>query len=400
VANDYLGHRGSGRIRGCFVDIDSCGGQIRVTVYCQEVADAPGGIIHEAPRRRRAPPKFVRTPVSSKLLTIAIPTYNRAEFLELCLRELAKQFPAHRDDVEILVSDNHSIDTTPLVIERYQSSGTVITYIRNNKNIGADPNIAQCFNRASGKYVLILGDDDLLLPGTLDTLISRIKGDEYGVIFMQPYGYKTDFIAERPPRFINSDRVYTDRDAFLRKIAHLCTFISANVINKSIVRHVNTDDYLWCKLVQTYLILEALIASKKNLYIREYMVACKRNNSGGFNFLEVFAGQLNKIFDSFVARGFNRSTIRAVNNRMLMEYYPFHLMKLRSAGIGSLQLCTEMQGYFASYPRFWLFIYPMLWLPRAMASVWASALIVVSRMVHGETLRVLSFAWNLRRRGA
>ena len=112
------------------------------------------------------------------LLTIAIPTYNRSELLiELlnCLREQIRGQPG----VRLLVSDNASTDGTQKVIEEELLRGTQLDYVRNQNNIGPDANFLQCFERATGKYVWIISDDDLLRPGTVATVVSYLERDEF-----------------------------------------------------------------------------------------------------------------------------------------------------------------------------------------------------------------------------
>ncbi|WP_157697817.1 glycosyltransferase family 2 protein, partial [Caballeronia calidae] len=101
-------------------------------------------------------------------LTIAIPTFNRARYLRINLQRLAEEMPSTLSGkVEILVSDNHSTDETPTIVADAIHAGLVLRYIRNERNLGSDANIAQCFNEARGDYIQILGDDDIYVRGTL-----------------------------------------------------------------------------------------------------------------------------------------------------------------------------------------------------------------------------------------
>lgn len=66
------------------------------------------------------------------LLTIAIPTYNRAEKLEVLLEQLTADTAYDPTRVEIVVSDNASTDHTAQVVARFAD----IRYHRNETNIG------------------------------------------------------------------------------------------------------------------------------------------------------------------------------------------------------------------------------------------------------------------------
>src|ERR1035438_10666701 len=127
-------------------------------------------------RRNRGTQKLMRkelqTPeITKPLLTIAIPTYNRAGCLKELLSVLADQL---KDEprVELIISDNASPDETPFVVQDFVSRGLRVRYIRNTQNIGADANFLQCFEQALGKYVWLFSDDDLIVPGGLAKILT------------------------------------------------------------------------------------------------------------------------------------------------------------------------------------------------------------------------------------
>ena len=97
-----------------------------------------------------------------KLLTIAIPTYNRAKLLDTQLAWLAHAVKGFEDEIEIFVSDNCSTDNTQDVIKKWQAHLSNMTFnsCKNVENIGVMKNIKQCYMSASTKYVWTIGDDD------------------------------------------------------------------------------------------------------------------------------------------------------------------------------------------------------------------------------------------------
>ena len=78
-----------------------------------------------------------RTP----LLTIAIPTYSRAEKLARLLDSIVMESESVSWPIEIVVSDNASTDDTPRVANVYLSKES-IKYSRNPTNLGFDRNLA------------------------------------------------------------------------------------------------------------------------------------------------------------------------------------------------------------------------------------------------------------------
>lgn len=111
-----------------------------------------------------------------KLLTIALPTYNRAALLDRQLAWLAQAVAGWGDTCEVLISDNCSSDTTREVIARWRDAfgGVDLRTQRHPENIGAVRNIASCIEAANGTFVWTISDDDQIsdqaLPYVLDAL--------------------------------------------------------------------------------------------------------------------------------------------------------------------------------------------------------------------------------------
>ncbi|MFM7085686.1 MAG: glycosyltransferase [Cyanobium sp.] len=105
-------------------------------------------------------------------LTIAIPTYNRAEALDTTLAILVPQLDAA---VRLVVIDNASTDDTRSVCRRHREAGVPLEIIRNPLNIGADANIMRGCEQAGEGYLWILPDDDLPDAKAIATIRSVIR---------------------------------------------------------------------------------------------------------------------------------------------------------------------------------------------------------------------------------
>ncbi len=100
-----------------------------------------------------------------RLLTIGIPTYNRGNSLRLMLKNLEKIVDSFAEHIEIIISDNCSLDETPEIISDWvalQSPSLAIKRVRHSENIGLGKNVVSLFYAASSSYLVILGDDDRL----------------------------------------------------------------------------------------------------------------------------------------------------------------------------------------------------------------------------------------------
>lgn len=115
------------------------------------------------------------------LLTVAIPTYNRADYVSAQLERLARQV-AGRVDIEVLVSDNASNDDTPARVAEHRASFRTLTVQCNTTNVGLYGNVLRAYERASGKYVWFLSDDDELMPDAVRAVVRAIEENEPEVL--------------------------------------------------------------------------------------------------------------------------------------------------------------------------------------------------------------------------
>lgn len=305
------------------------------------------------------------------LLSIAIPTYNRANYLNCCLQHICNQLTD--DDgaiIEILVSDNGSNDDTELVVQQYISNGYAIRYIKNFSNTGPDANIAQCFDQAKGKYVWIFGDDDILLDGALVKILRVLETNEYGVVHLNSYGFKSDYYLEKPWQCLKNTCVYTTQYDFLQRVNYWVTFITANIVNKSFCDStIDRNIFLQSNLVQLSWTFSAILKASRNMVMNEYLIAAKAQNSGGYGLCNVFGHNLNNIMQFFTQRGLSDRSVDAINKKILLTFFPGMIATLRK-GKNDFQ-CENFYGelypLFKRYARFWLMLVPIMKLPVTLA---------------------------------
>jgi glycosyltransferase involved in cell wall biosynthesis len=108
------------------------------------------------------------------LLSICVPTYERADSLRLALDSIAPEVAALDGAVELVISDNCSADATPHVIATAASRWPLRSY-RNDTNVGPQRNILLVVERAHGEYCWLLGDDDMMLRGQLHRLVLALR---------------------------------------------------------------------------------------------------------------------------------------------------------------------------------------------------------------------------------
>jgi acetyltransferase-like isoleucine patch superfamily enzyme len=107
-------------------------------------------------------------------LSICIPTYRRPDLLRRALTSAITAATPHAERVQIVVSDNSPAETGVLARELLAIWIGEGTYVGNDPDIGIVQNLNQCVARASGDWVLILHDDDYLLPNGVAAILAAI----------------------------------------------------------------------------------------------------------------------------------------------------------------------------------------------------------------------------------
>lgn len=328
------------------------------------------------------------------LLTIAIPTWNRCGYLEQTLTQLRREAATiDASRLEIFVSDNASADETAWVVRAAESTGLSIRSVRNAANIGSDANIAQCFDMARGEYVLILGDDDLLVDGCLSWLWPILETRQHGVINLRAYGFDSDFRDEFPGAG-GRTTVFRDASAFLAAVNSRMTLISSNVLHKASAQDVHAHIFCGGHLVQVHLVIEFALRASSNLHVNAYKIACKRNNSSGYDFSQVFVQSFGQALDQYRAKGLSAAAIRAIDTRMIVVYLPFYLLRQRLAAADMKTDAAYLQDRFRDRLVFWIWLYPICAFPRPVAVVWGSAVTALGRVMAGDFKRGMRFIIN------
>jgi glycosyltransferase involved in cell wall biosynthesis len=107
------------------------------------------------------------------LLSCAITTYNRAPWLAHSLDRLLAATRPWRDVVEVVVCDNASTDDTPSVVAKFAGEANFHPR-RNAANVGMLGNLGVTASASTGAFVWLLGDDDLLVEGALENILTGL----------------------------------------------------------------------------------------------------------------------------------------------------------------------------------------------------------------------------------
>ena len=106
------------------------------------------------------------------LISIALCTYNGAQFLEEQVKSILSQ--THKN-IELIILDDCSTDDTFQISENLAVHYPQIKSFRNTQNLGFNKNFEKAINLTTGEYIAISDQDDIWLPNKLEILLANIK---------------------------------------------------------------------------------------------------------------------------------------------------------------------------------------------------------------------------------
>ena len=136
------------------------------------------------------------------LLSICIPSYNRLSCLDNCLNSiLISSKNVKNFDFEVCVSDNCSEKNQIEIVNKYSKELKII-FNRNKKNLGVALNAIETLKLSNGKYAWLIGNDDLLLPNTLNELKKLFESNiDVDYFFVNSYYLNSSVLKDYPQPF-------------------------------------------------------------------------------------------------------------------------------------------------------------------------------------------------------
>ncbi len=232
------------------------------------------------------------------LISICIPHYNRVRHLLVVLDSIVSQ---DYTDIEVIISDDCSIDDSSKVIPDY-IAGTIaqsrvrFTYIRQLKNLGYDGNLRAALAAAQGEYLFILGNDDALAkPTTITSLVTTVG--ELGlpdIAFTNFHAYgRENEVARRA----GDTRLFGAGPDVAARHYRSFSFVGGVVIKRSAFKQHDSDDYNGSIYIQIYLAARIISAGGNLASIAESMVAkdVVVDGKAANSYMDALASNNNKI---------------------------------------------------------------------------------------------------------
>lgn len=252
----------------------------------------------------------------SPLLSVCIPTYNRANQLNNSLQIMTSQeFFQKTNAVEIVISDNCSSDNTREICQKYVNLyPQKVFYHRNEENI-EDINFEKALSLGNGEYLKLCNDTMNFQKNSFEEMCKNI------------FFYKS----EKPVLVFSSGFISTDEkyifcngvSDFVSKMSYGITAIGNFGIWKSDFEKIT--DFNRCsaiQLTQVDVILNQVSKKEKAVIVNEKYfenVVCSRK--GGYNIAEVFGkNYLSVLKDYLVSKELSQYAFENEKKKILLNF--------------------------------------------------------------------------------
>ncbi len=245
-------------------------------------------------------------------LTIAIPAHRRPETLEKIIVQLKNE---KNQDFRLLIADDSMDQSVEKMIKKYLKTMPNLNYHKNEENLGFNKNVFQLYELIETKYLWYLCDDDTVLEGCVDSILSAINKYKpsvavFNCTWVNPYGVESKAGVEKDTVYSKIDEL-NDYSPLMRM-----TFLSILVFEKRIdaehLKRTNYSDNIFIQLT-----LGLLILSDRFKYVEVAQEILHRNV--GFKYGEFFKFYLvDHLKAVFLAK-------HGFNNQLFLKWSHEHL---------------------------------------------------------------------------
>ncbi|MCR5215109.1 MAG: glycosyltransferase [Eubacterium sp.] len=199
------------------------------------------------------------------LLSICVPSYNRPEELKRLLESIDST--KYAKEIEVIIQEDKAPKRQEVrevvqdFIDIRNKNGYEIKYFENEENCGYDKNLRTLPKRATGEYVMYMGDDDMYVPGALDEYLDLLLKEKPGYILrryrtihkdnsVEEYRYSKENVFFRP-----------GEDAYV-ELFRRSLFISGFTFRRGLFSDYDCDIFDGTLLFQLYIQATICLTSK------------------------------------------------------------------------------------------------------------------------------------------
>lgn len=308
-------------------------------------------------------------------LSFCIPTYNRKSCLEETLTSIMSQYV---EGIEIVVSDNHSLDGTHEWMQEITCPS--LLYHRWPHSVPCGENLLKTVALARGEYCWLMTDDDRVEPGGVQHVLQLLQQHQHLTgISVNVEGYDRTLKHKKTIRYshcLRQDHLFTEAEEAFKQLSAWWGFWSAQIVHRK-QWHAAAEQGDHAPFVGYHhrsIMIDMIHKAPRWLFTYTKCVGYRSNNEsfsqeyGRLRRFEIDAFSYTTLGKQF----FTRDSVRQVNHLVLRKLLFWQLVAVKGEQ-PSLHLLKALVKvafrYYKSYPQFWYKILPLLCIPSAWLHV-------------------------------
>ena len=305
------------------------------------------------------------------LLSICIPTFNRAELLSYSLTQILKVILNFQVEIEIIVSDNNSTDNTKEIVADLKNNHPNLIYFKNTENIGFNYNILKIIDHyANGEFCWIIGDDDFIYNHSISKLLKILKGfdkidfvytnydlkdiDEIRRIFDNKGELNRNYNINSPNGyFCKFDEIIAKE---YRSSNMLLTFISTTIFRTSMLRNtdktlINKESWFDFKSLFPHSYLYSVLMQGRNSYFFEtpLIFAAVHEKSWDDKLPLLYLKYIPELFEFYKVNKYSNKTLERTYEKIIISAIPFLIQNNVNITIYNSLKYSFIKKYFTRY---------------------------------------------------
>lgn len=272
--------------------------------------------------------------MNQKLLSIAIPTWNRAKTLEQALLRILPQAKLCSDALQLVISDNASTDHTSEVVRDFivQYPEIEIDYFVQETNTGFFGNFCKVKELSTAKFVWMLSDDDFIDEKLIGRIINiLIEQNDLGILFLHNWTIKDTL-----KYYIEKKSV---ENIFIKENYRLTLISSVIFINDKKNEQFLADRFKNSNFIGFMFLVDALKDKKEGMVLFGNSINVGMDVPKGYNWFQAFIIDINVVLQYMSDVGYSKNIIVAIRNNILKKLiiFRYSLLKAYSKLDGGLE---------------------------------------------------------------
>ncbi len=311
----------------------------------------------------------------TKLLTVAIPTWNRAKTLNTALSYLLPQIREFSTSIDIVISDNGSTDNTNEIIHRWvdEFSDIEFTIYTQRCNTGFFGNFKKCKELASGTFIWILSDDDFIKENVVLNVMNLLQKEheELAILYLDNINPKR-----------NKSNFYTQTGQEIFKLFFKFNYRLTLASSVIFFNDKGNDNFIYKKFNNSHLIgfallIDVFLYRRKAAILRGNLLDCRMDIISGYNIYDAFVYNIFEIFEYMRQIGYPGKLISRFKESLILHiwvkrYFYFKAKGKLDAGLESYDLETVNKlfwKYFRNTIGYWVLIFPLTLAPASLIQI-------------------------------